>query len=82
MSALSHIALEERAAGRGEADPVMIKKLAEYEEYTEREAAEVLAAFGTLPANFQAPIRTCVRDMTGGMRVVRPVESSRSRAEA
>jgi len=40
-----------------------------------RGTRDVLAAFGTLPANFQTPIRACVRDMTGGMRAVRAVET-------
>jgi len=38
-------------------------------------AGQVLGAFDTLSANLQVPIKTCVRDMTNGMRAVRPVET-------
>lgn len=37
--------------------------------------AEVLAAFASLPPDYQPPIRTCVRDMVAGMRETAPVET-------
>ncbi len=37
-------------------------------------AGEVLAAFQSLPAAHQTPIRRCVREMIAGMRTIRPVE--------